>query len=161
DLKTLVAAAALANARTLGGGGYHGVHDFLALMPSYPMGREIPGAPRALPGVKVLYPDTRNIQGRKTKVLHPGAPAAAPKDSPGGEVLREATRAHERDRAERILAALAKGPVDDLFNQLQMTVQDEVDVHRIVLPWRAWVMLELTGKEHALTLFRQSVRHCI
>jgi hypothetical protein len=36
-----------------------------------------------------------------------------------------------------------------------------VDVHRIVLPWRAWVMLELTGKEHALTLFRQSVRHCI
>jgi hypothetical protein len=42
-----------------------------------------------------------------------------------------------------------------------MSVQDEVDVHRIVLPWRAWVMLELTGKEHALTLFRQSVRHCI
>src|SRR5262249_32851396 len=161
DLKTLVAAAALANARTLGGEDYDGFHDFMALMPSYQMPRELPEPRRSLPVLKVLYRNTSNIQGRKTEVLHPVAPATLPKDSPGGEVLREATRAHERDRAERILAALAKGPVDDLFNQLQMTVQDEVDVHRIVLPWRAWVMLELTGKEHALTLFRQSVRHCI
>jgi hypothetical protein len=161
DLKTLVAAAALANARTLGGEDYDGFHDFMALMPSYQMARELPEPRRSLPVLKVLYRNTSNIQGRATEVLHPVAPAPLPKDRPGGEVLREATRAHDRDRAERILAALANGPVDDLFNQLQMSVQDEVDVHRIVLPWRAWVMLELTGKEHALTLFRQSVRHCI
>src|SRR5262249_62033616 len=79
----------------------------------------------------------------------------------GGEVLREAHRAEAKARAERILAALAKVSVGEMFNQLQMSVQDEVDVHRIVLPWRAWVMLELTGQEHALTLLRQSVRHCI
>src|SRR5262249_52403502 len=161
DLKTLVAAAALANARTLGGEDYDGFHDFMALMPSYQMASELPEPRRALPVLKGLYRNTSNINGRKREARHPVAPATLPKDRPGGEVLREATRAHDRDRAERILAALAKGPVDDLFNQLQMTVQDEVDVHRIVLPWRAWVMLELTGKEHALTFFRQSVRHCI
>jgi hypothetical protein len=156
-----VAAAALANARTLGGEDYDGFHDFMALMPSYQMARQLPEPRRSLPVLKVLYRNTSNIQGRKTEALHPVAPAPLPKDRPGGEVLREATRAHDRDRAERILAALAKGPVKEMFDQFQMTVQDEVDVHRIVLPWRAWVMLELTGKEHALTLFRQSVRHCI
>jgi hypothetical protein len=30
----------------------------------------------------------------------------------------------------------------------------------VVLAWRAWAMLELTGKEHAHTLLRQSVRFC-
>jgi hypothetical protein len=159
DLKTLVAAGALANARAFGGGDYDGFHNFMALMPSYQMACELPEARRPLPVLKVLY---RNAPGgHDNEVLKPVAPAPLPKDRPGGEVLREATRAHDVDRAERILAALARGPVDELFNQLQMTVQDEVDVHRIVLPWRAWVMLELTGKEHALTLFRQSVRHCI
>src|SRR5262249_15215778 len=38
---------------------------------------------------------------------------------------------------------------------------DEVDVHRVVLAWRAWVMLGLTGKEHAETLLRQSVHYCV
>jgi hypothetical protein len=42
---------------------------------------------------------------------------------------------------------------------LQYTVQDEVDVHRVVLAWRAWATLDLTGKEHAHTLLRQSVRY--
>ena len=161
DLKTLVAAGALANARTFGGGDYDGFHNFMALMPSYQMARELPERRRSLPVLKVLYRNTSNINGRQTEVLHPVMPATLPKDRPGGEVLREATRAHDVDRAERVLAALAKGSVDELFNELQMSIQDEVDVHRIVLPWRAWVMLELTGKEHALTLFRQSVRHCI
>ena len=160
DLKTLVAAAALANARTFGGGDYDGFHNFMALMPAYQMARELPDDRRPLPVLKVLYRNTSNMQGQKD-ALRPVAPATLPKDRPGGEVLREATRAHDVDRAQRVLAALAQGPVDDLFNQLQMSVQDEVDVHRIVLPWRAWVMLELTGKEHALTLFRQSVCHCI
>src|SRR6516165_3990778 len=163
-LGTLVAAAALANARTYGGEDYTGFHNFMALMPSYQMARELPEARRPLPVLKVLYRNTRHMQefgGREKDVLHPVAPATLPKDRPGGEILREATRAEDKNRAERILAALAKGSVGEMFNHLQISVQDEVDVHRIVLPWRAWVMLELTGKEHALTLFRQSVRHCI
>ena len=163
-LGTLVAAAALANARTYGGEDYTGFHNFMALMPSYQMARELPEARRPLPVLKVLYRNTRHMQefgGREKDVLHPVAPATLPKDRPGGEILREATRAEDKNRAERILAALAKGSVGEMFNHLQISVQDEVDVHRIVLPWRAWVMLELTGKEHALTLLRQSVRHCI
>jgi hypothetical protein len=40
-------------------------------------------------------------------------------------------------------------------------VQDEVDVHRVVLCWRAWSTLDLTGAEHAQSLLRQSVRYCV
>jgi hypothetical protein len=133
-------------------------------MPSYQMARALPEERRPLPVLKVLYRNTSCMPGsggRANEVLKPVVPATLPKDRQGGEVLREATRAHAVDRAERVLAALAKGSVDELFNQLQMSIQDEVDVHRIVLPWRAWAVLELTGKENALTLFRQSVRHCI
>src|SRR5262245_5937519 len=162
ELKAFVAAAALANARTHGGEDYDGFHNFMALMPSYQMACELPPDRRPLPVLKVLYRNTSNMQGQK-EVLHPVTPATMPKDRPGGEVLREATRAEDKDRAEQVLAALANRSmsVGEMFNQFQMSVHDEVDVHRIVLPWRAWVMLELTGKEHALTLFRQSVRHCI
>jgi len=34
-------------------------------------------------------------------------------------------------------------------------------VHRVVLAWRSWATLDLTGKEQATTLLRQSVRYCI
>src|SRR5690242_5477401 len=49
DLGTLVAAAALANARTFGGEDYTGFHAFMALMPSFQMARELPEKRRALP----------------------------------------------------------------------------------------------------------------
>jgi hypothetical protein len=42
-----------------------------------------------------------------------------------------------------------------------MAVEDEVDVHRVVLCWRSWSTLDLTGQEHAHTLLRQSVRYCV
>src|SRR5439155_23981489 len=35
------------------------------------------------------------------------------------------------------------------------------EVHRVVLPYRAWDLLDLIGKEHAHTLLRQSVRYCV
>ena len=40
-------------------------------------------------------------------------------------------------------------------------VDEEEDVHRVVLAWRAWDTLSLTGPEHAHTLLRQSVRYCV
>jgi hypothetical protein len=163
DLGSLVAAAALANARTFGGEDYTGFHAFMALVPSYQMARELPKERQALPVLKVLYRNTDRIQqfgGRKREVLHPVTAAKLPKDRPGGEVLREATRAADVQKAEHIFAALAKGPVGEAFNHLQFTVQDELDVHRVVLAWRAWAMLDLAGKEQAHTLLRQSVRFC-
>jgi hypothetical protein len=65
------------------------------------------------------------------------------------------------DGAERAFAALASGPLDETYNKLQYVVQDYIDVHRVVLAWRSWALLDLTGKEHAHTLLRQSVRFCV
>src|SRR5262249_42887727 len=47
------------------------------------------------------------------------------------------------------------------YRQLQMCIEDEVDVHRVVLSWRSWETLDLTGREQALTLLRQSIRYCV
>jgi hypothetical protein len=163
-LDSLVAAAALANARTFGGQDYTGYHAFMALVPSYQMAQELHKEKRALPVLKVLYRNTNRMQecgGGKREVLHPVAPGKLPKERPGGEVLREATRSADFKKAESTFAALAKEPVAKLFNQLQYSIQDEIDVHRVVLAWRSWAMLDLAGKEQASTLLRQSVRFCV
>jgi hypothetical protein len=163
DLGTLVSAGALANARTFGGEDYTGFHAFMALLPSYQMAQELPKDRQALPILKVLYRNTSRIQdfgGKGKEVLHPVEPAELPKDQSGGEVLRDAARKIDVNAAERTFAALAKGPIGEAYNHLQFTVQDELDVHRVVLAWRAWAVLDLAGKEHAHTLLRQSVRFC-
>ncbi len=163
-LDTLVAAAALANARTFGGQDYTGYHAFMALMPAYQMAGELPAARRALPVFKVLYRNTHRMQdvgGRKNEVLHPVAEGFLPSGRPAGEVLREATRAADMDGAEHIFAALRHAPVGEAFNHLQFSIQDELNVHRVVLAWRAWAVLDVVGKEQAHTLLRQSVRFCV
>jgi hypothetical protein len=53
DLKQLVAAAALANARTFGGEDYVGFHTMMALAPAWHMAQEIDEARRPLPVFKV------------------------------------------------------------------------------------------------------------
>lgn len=164
DLRTLVAAGALANARTFGGQDYTGYHSLMALAPAYEMARELPESRRPLPVLKVLYRNSNRIHeqgGRENEVLHLVEAAALPQEIKNGEVLREATRSADMDRAERTFAALAKGPAGEAFNHLLWAVQDEVDVHRVVLAWRAWALLDLTGKEQAHTLLRQSVRYCV
>jgi hypothetical protein len=164
DLKTLVAAAALANARTFGGNDYTGYHAFMALVPSYQMAQELPDERKALPVLKVLYRNSNRIQehgGPRSEVLHPVAATELAKDHSGGEILRDATRSADMEQAERTFAAVAKAPVGEAFNHLQFSIQDEIDVHRVVLSWRAWVTLDFTGKEQAQTLLRQSVRFCV
>src|SRR5262245_62553391 len=95
DLRQLVAAAALANARTFGGQDYDGYHAIMALAPSYQMACELPESKRALPVLKVLYRNTRHIQekgGPSHEALHPVDAAALPATSSTLEELREATR---------------------------------------------------------------------
>ncbi len=99
--------------------------------------------------------------GRNHEALHPVEPAAVPAGVAGAEALRAATRRQDMDAAERAFAALASGPLDEAYNDLQLVVQDYVDVHRVVLAWRSWALLDFTGKEHAHTLLRQSVRFCV
>ena len=164
DLRTLIAAGALANARTFSGHDYTGYHALMALAPSFQMASELSEAQRPLPVLKVLYRNTNRIQeegGRKHEAMHPVKPADLPKDHDGGELLREATRRRDQQGAEQTFAALARGPVGEAFNHLQFAVEDEVDVHRVVLSWRSWVLLDFTGREHAETLLRQSVCYCV
>jgi hypothetical protein len=165
DLRTLVAAGALANARAFGGHDYTGYHALMALAPSWQMAAEMPERQRPLPVFKVLYRNTNRIQeqhaGRKNEALHPVKPADLPSDKPGGELLREATRRRDMATAEATFAALARGTPDEAFNHLQFEIEDELDVHRVVLAWRSWVLLDFTGADHARTLLRQSVRYCI
>jgi hypothetical protein len=164
SLQTLVAAAALANARTFGGEDYVGFHTFMALAPAYRMAQALPPSEAPLPVLKVIYRNANRIQefgGRKSEVLHPVTADPIPADVGAGEYLREATRSGDMERAERAFAALAKGPVGEAFNHLQYTVEDEVDVHRVVLAWRAWDTLDLAGEEWAHCLLRQSIRYCV
>jgi hypothetical protein len=164
DLRTLTAAAALANARTFSGHDYVGYHSLMALAPAFQMAAELPEDQRPLPVFKVLYRNTNRIQeegGRKNEAMHPIKPADLPADKNGGELLREATRRRDQEGAERTFAALARGPIGEAYNHLQFAVEDEVDVHRVVLAWRSWVLLDLTGPEHALALLRQSVVYCV
>jgi hypothetical protein len=164
DLREFVSAAALANARAFGGQDYDGYHALMALLPSYQMSRELPEAERALPVLKVIYRNTNHIQGvgaRSHEAIHALEAAPPAGARPGAEGLREAERKQDMDGAERIFAAMAAGPLDDAYNNLQYLVQDNTNVHRVVLAWRAWAMLDLTGKEHAHTLLRQSVRFCV
>jgi hypothetical protein len=160
ELRQLVAAGALANARTFGGQNYIGFHALMALPPAYEMARELPADRRALPVLKVLYRNTANIQkdGRGKTTLHP----LHEEDQPAaGTALHAAMRSGDMDAAERAFAAAARRGPEAAFDDLQPLVQDEVDVHRVVLAYRAWALLDFTGREHAHSLLRQSVRYCV
>jgi hypothetical protein len=165
DLRTLTAAAALANARTFGGHDYIGFHTIMALVPAYEMAQRLPSDRQALPVLKVLYRNTGRIQdfgGVKQEVLHPVEAGELPAGRDGGELLRAATRKADLNGADRTFAALVKRqPAGEAFNHLQYAVQDEVDVHRVVLAWRSWALLGLTGMEQAHTLLRQSVHYAV
>src|SRR6267143_1295216 len=91
ELSRLVAAGALANARTFGGEDYVGFHTMMALAPALHMARELPDALQPLPVFKVLYRNTNRIQekgGRKEEVLHAVKPATLSEVVPGSELLR-------------------------------------------------------------------------
>src|SRR5438093_12279897 len=95
ELRRLVAAAALANARTFSGEDSVGFHTLLALAPALHMAQELPGDLQPLPVFKVLYRNTNRIQergGRKEEVLHPVRPAVLPENRAGREIPREAVR---------------------------------------------------------------------
>jgi hypothetical protein len=165
DLKSLVSSAALANARAFGGQDYAGYHTFMALLPAYQMASELPSDEQALPVLKVIYRNSSRLQeagADRRDVLHEIESAELIQNGHAGERLREAVRAADWNGAESHFAAIAHGSSPgEAFNHVQFAVQDEVDVHRVVLAWRAWAMLGLAGEQFAHTLLRQSVRYCL
>ncbi len=163
-LKSLVAAAALANARTFGGDDYVGYHTLMALAPAWQMAQQLPTERQALPVFKVLYRNTNRIGehgGRASEVLHPVQPVDLSPGESSRDALRAAVKAGDLERAERTFAAIAQHDPRDAFDELLYTVQDDTQVHRTVLPYRAWELLGLVGPEHAHTMLRQSVRYCV
>src|SRR5206468_2178082 len=146
DLKTLTAAAALANARTFGGEDYVGFHTMMALGPAYRMSRELPDTLAPLPVLKVLYRNTSRIQehgGRTGEILHRVDDAGATASSLTGEGLRAAVRKKDVDAAEKTFAGITRQGPQEALDALLLAVQDNTEVHRVVLPYRAWDMLDL------------------
>ncbi len=161
ELKTVVAAAALANARTFGGHDYNGYHAFMSLAPAYHMAQETSSDRRPLPVLKVLHRNARFMQasgGSKHEAMHALEHVA---DKMSDESVRDAVHQADQDAAQRAIVSLTETSPDEAFNALQMAIQEDIDVHRVVLSWRAWATLDLTGKEQAATLLRQSVLFCI
>ena len=162
-LRKLVAAGALANARTFGGENYHGFHTFMALAPAFDMSKEMPKGQEALPVLKVLYRNSFYTEknGLHAKdVLKPLKASKLSKDAKAAQELRDATNSGDKAKAEQLLAALAGQSLETALNGVLHHVEDNHNVHTVVMPWRAYDVLELTGKEHALTLLRQSIRQC-
>ena len=163
-LRDVVAAAALANARTFGGEDYVGFHTMMAIAPAYYMAGELPDNRRALPVLKVLFRNASRIQefgGVNREVLHPVQSGALPANSTGGEPLREAVHRANVNDAEQAFTALAQGNADAALNNVLQVVEDAAEVHRVVLPYRAWDLMSIIGREQAHTLLRQSVRYCV
>ena len=165
DLRELVAAAALANARAFGGQDYDGYHAFMALAPAYHMSQELPEDRRALPVLKVLYRNTSHIQqsgGCDHETLHPIDADSSPGNRPSAEALREPgphgrTWPAPSGPSPPWRAGRSTRPTTTSSTSSRTTP----NVHRVVLAWRSWALLDLTGKEHAHTLLRQSVRFCV
>ena len=133
-LKTLVAAGALANARSFGGQDYIGFHTMMALMPAWAIATELPEQDRPLPILKVFYRNTARMQatgdGERLKKVTPAN--FTDKLTNSQRLHREMCSANMQS-AERTFAALAQGKRADTFNALQYIVQDAPDVHRVTL----------------------------
>jgi hypothetical protein len=157
SLADLIAAAALANARGFGGSNYNGYHAFMALMPSYEMAAQMPEPYTALPVLKVLHRNARFLQETGSATADALAPLAGTSEAS----LVDSVRARDLPAAELGLAALAERSPEAASEELQAVVRDEMNVHRVVLAWRAYDILRLTGPGQALTVLRPSVRFCI
>ena len=157
-LADVVGAAALANARAYGGTNYNGYHTLMAMMPSFEMAAQMPKPYGALPVLKVLHRNARFLQetGRaKEDALEPLAIAGRPAD------LVESVRARDLPQAEQSFAALEGQSAPQAYEKLQTVIRDDMNVHRVVLSWRAYDLLRLTGRDQEITMLRQSIRFCI
>lgn len=171
-LRQLTSAAALANAETFGGQDYVGYHAEMALVPALEMAEELPRTLQPLPVLKVLYRNACRIQqfGPGKKTLQPvtalragesGTAARAGSVDHFGPELRRLVRQADMTRAEQLFAEVIGRDTGLAFNTLLHTIADEVDVHRFVLAYRGMSLIDVAGAEHAHTLLRQCVRHCV
>jgi hypothetical protein len=162
-LNELVGAAALANARAFGGTNYNGYHALMAMVPAFEMAAQMPAPLAALPVLKVVHRNARFVAeaGRSASdALEPVAATAAGAAATAQDFVAS-LRQRELVDAEQRLAQLVAQSETAAFEPLQEVMRDDLNVHRVVLAWRAHDLLRITGEQHALTLLRQSARFCI
>jgi hypothetical protein len=158
-LRDVVAAAALANVRTFGGEDYVGFHTMMALAPAYHMAGEERAAQQALPVLKVVLRNSKRIHEKGGEVLRTVCfREPTPVDA---LAIRAAVRGRNMQASEKLFAASCKKSPEDVLNALLLTVQDDTEVHRIVMVYRSWDLLDLVGKEQAHTVLRQSIHYCV
>lgn len=164
DLRKLIRAAALANARQFGGEDYVGMHTLMALKPAYVMSQQLPPDRRALIILKVLYRNSDQIQSlggpaKETLLPVPDEPTTAGKGTT--QSLRQAVRQENPEQAESLFQSICRRDPGEGFNELMGVVADGTEVHRIVFAHRSWDMVDLAGMKNAQTLLRQSLRYCL
>jgi len=163
SLEDVVAAGALANARAFGGEDYTGYHCLMAMMPAYEMSGELRGEARWLPVLKVMYRNAARVQelgsGPDTlqvvDVPESMDPAAARRAVQAGFLARDV------EASEAAFFAGRHGAPREALDDVQEMLRENLDVHRVVLVWRSWDVLQLTGEAHADTLLRQTIRFCV
>src|SRR5207249_697322 len=117
-----------------GGTDYNGYHALMAMAPSYQMAAQMPAPFTALPVVKVVHRNARFV----AEACKGRGDALEPiEDGATGTGLVENVRRLDLPQAERSLAALAARSEPQAYEQLQTVVRDDVNVHRVVLAWRA------------------------
>jgi hypothetical protein len=170
ELKQLVAAAALTNARAFGGEDYVGFHTLMALAPAFLMSeQETDPHKKPLAVLKVLYRNSSRLKEvGNTKETLKVVEAGKLGSGSAGEQLREQVRGALTDpakaltNAEATFAAVCKSSKpEDALNQLLVMVDDATEVHRVVLVSRAWDLTRFVGAERAHTMLRQSVHYCV
>ena len=82
-----------------------------------------------------------------TSAVDAGAGAAS------AQALYEQVLARDMAGAEAVFKRLydRKG-IDEAYDDLQRSVQAEIDVHQVVLAWRAYDMLSIAGQEYGFEL---------
>lgn len=158
SLSDLVAAGALANARAYGGTNYNGYHTLMAMVPSFEMAAQMPAPYGPLPVLKVMYRNARFLQ--ETGRANEDALEPLDGEAKDGDLVA-CVRARDLPQAELSLAAFERRSPAQAYEALQVVVRDDMNVHRVVLAWRAYDLLRLTGQAQAPTMLRQSVRFCI
>lgn len=163
DLKQLIAAAGLANARAFGGEDYIGFHTLMALVPAWHMAMEEKNdARKPLAVLKVLMRNASRLKdtnNHHADVLKP-VTTSADKRLRSPEELRSAVRDANMAEAENLYAKLSATP-EAALNNLMVMVDDGAEVHRVVLVSRSWDLLNFVGKDKAHTMLRQSVHYCV
>jgi hypothetical protein len=163
DLRSLIGAAALANAETFGGEDYVGFHTAMAMLPAFEMTRLLPTERQPLPVLKVIYRNTQQCQqhGGSSKKVLAALHAAEHGEGDISLQIRDACRQADVKKAELLFAGLKDAPTEVAFNALQPAMQDDINVHRFVFAHRTHGLVGFLGKEYAHTLLRQCVRFCV